>query len=125
MVNPEQEMKTILIDLGLQDAEADHAMALILELRQDLADTCAKLKPEESWSGVAIANNPKAIQVVESMTDLIIERKGILEMAMRGEDIHDAVALIKAKIESLIIGGQVKAHTLTHITQRMKSMKKE
>ena len=117
------DVKTELQLLGLQGEDLEQSERRILELRQELVDS-RPANAEESWSGVAIANNPKAILVVETITDMIIEKQGILERAMKGEDIHDSLANIKAKVESLVIGGKVKAHTLDHITQVLKVIKR-
>jgi hypothetical protein len=124
MPDPKLEIQRGLADLGLTGEELEEAGEQILLMRQELSDSLAKLRPEDTWSGVAIANSPEAIQILEAITDLIIERKGILEMAMRGEDIHDSVAIIKAKLESLIIGGTVQARTLNHITKALKMFKR-
>ena len=57
------------------------------------------------------------------ITDRAVNRQGILEKAMMGEDIHDSMANIKAKIESLIIGSDVEARTVEKMRESTKTMR--
>ena len=113
-----------LEELGLSGEELEETLQIFIELRQELAESILEMEEKGLPAALAIANTPQAIQIVDMLTDYIVENQGILERAMQGEDIHDTLAVIKAKIESLIVGDDIEAQTLSHITQRMLKFKK-
>ena len=121
MADAQQEIKIGLEKLGLNGQELEEAAQLLYELRSKLADDSADV-----GSSVAmIANDLQAIQAIENITDQIVEQQGLLMKAMQGEDIHDSLAEIKAKVQSLAIGKEVEAQTLYNITKRLKVMKRK
>ena len=113
-----------LKELGLSGEELEEMLQILIELRQELAGEIREMEAKGLPAVLAIVNTPQAIQIVDMLTDYIVEKKGILERAMQGEDIHDTLAVIKAKVESLIVGDVIEAQTLNHITQKMQQFKR-
>lgn len=97
------------------------------DIYQSILSIQAELKERASNSElplrVLLAQSADATQMIEMITDCIIEKEGLLDKAMKGEDIYDSLACIKAKIESLVVGEDVEARTLSNITKRMHVMR--
>ncbi len=113
-----------LKELGLTGEDLQESVQVIIQLQAELATSIAELRKKNLPSSLAIANQPQAVQLIDMITDHIVEEQGLLLRAMQGEDIYDSLAIIKAKIESLIAGETSQARTISHITQRMKQMKR-
>ncbi|NUM34344.1 MAG: hypothetical protein HUU50_07360 [Candidatus Brocadiae bacterium] len=124
MSNVERIMEG-LKELGLTGEELKESVQIIIQLQKELADSILELKKKNLPSSLAIANQPQAVQLIDMITDNIVEEQGLLHRAMNGEDIYDSLAIIKAKIESLIAGETSQARTISHITQRMKQVKRD
>lgn len=109
-----------LKELGLTGEDLQESVQVIIQLQAELATSIAELRKKNLPSSLAIANQPQAVQLIDMITDHIVEEQGLLLRAMQGEDIYDSLAIIKAKIESLIAGETSQARTISHITQRIK-----
>lgn len=128
MPSPEEEIKTVLRGLYLSPDDITQLTQRILLLREELAGTIVELTEKKLPRSLAIVRSLKASQMVDEITDMAIQAQGILERAMRGEDTHDAVAILKAQIESLIAGEYVEPRTMQHLrstTSKMAQMKRK
>lgn len=119
-----EEIQAGLKELGLKGENSEECCQVIMQLREELALSIADLKKKNLPLSLAIANHASAVQFIDMITDNIVEDEGLLLKAMQGEDIYDALAVIKAKLESLIVGEASVARTLSHITQKMKQVQR-
>lgn len=125
---PEQEVKNGLQTLGLSGENLEKATAQILWLKELLAPYFMELTQKNLPRSLAISKNLKAVQIVDEVTDLVVASQGLLAKAMKGEDIHDALAVIKATVESLIASETVQPRTVHHLkttTERIAKLKRE
>lgn len=125
MSSTDETIKESLEKLGLADQELEEAAEIILLLREELADSMAMFSEKSAPRALAIANNIQAIQVIDALVDNIVQKLGVLELAMQGEDIHDILAVLKAKIEALVTEEEVEASTIEHKTQRLFKLRRK
>ena len=118
-----QEIEKDLRGMGLLDEDLVDAVICVEFLREKLAPVVQELEGKNLPASIAIANDQDAIAAVDEITERVVNRQGILEKAMMGEDIHDLLAGIKAKIESLIVGAEVAARTIEQMQEATKKMR--
>lgn len=128
MPSPEQVVKTLLAEMGMPEENLEQAARKIIEVRARLAESMAKFQKQGLMRSLALSQDMKAIQVVEELTDCIVQNQGVLEQALKGKDIYDELAIIKAKIYSMITEQQEEPLTLEKLkstTQRLAKMKRQ
>lgn len=108
-----------LKELGLTGEDLQESVQVIIQLQAELATSIAELRKKNLPSSLAIANQPQAVQLIDMITDHIVEEQGLLLRAMQGEDIYDSLAIIKAKIESLIAGETSQARTISQVKHKV------
>ena len=120
MASPEQELKQGLQELGLTGNKLEQTTQQVLHVRETLLPLLEDLTKRKLPRSLAIAQDLKAGQLLDDVTDLVVNEQGLLFRAMKGEDIHDALAVIKAKLESLLVDQTVEARTTQHLSQTTK-----
>jgi hypothetical protein len=128
MPSPEQDIKNNLQTLGLSGDDLHKATLQIIRLKELLALSFVELAQKNLPRSLAIAKNLQAVQVIDEVTDLVVASQGLLAKAMKGEDIHDSLAVIKASVESLIVGETIQPRTVHHLkttTERIAKFKRE
>ncbi|BBM82325.1 hypothetical protein [Candidatus Uabimicrobium amorphum] len=118
-----QEIEKDLRGMGLLDEDLVDAVICVAFLREKLEPVVRELEGKSLPASIAIANDQDAIAAVDEITERVVNRQGLLEKAMMGEDIHDTLASIKAKIESLIVGSEVAARTIEQMQEATKKMR--
>ncbi|HON44447.1 MAG TPA: hypothetical protein PLR86_03785, partial [Planctomycetota bacterium] len=113
-----QGIQAVLREMNVQDDDLIDITQSILAMREELASAVQEMETKNLPAALVLSQNPDAVQMIEMITDHIVEQQGLLEKAMMGEDIYDSLATIKAKIESLVVGADVEVRTLSHITQK-------
>ncbi|HQB00158.1 MAG: hypothetical protein KBC30_03510 [Planctomycetes bacterium] len=119
-----QGIQAVLREMNVQDDDLIDITQSILAMREELASAVQEMETKNLPAALVLSQNPDAVQMIEMITDHIVEQQGLLEKAMMGEDIYDSLATIKAKIESLVVGADVEVRTLSHITQKMRMCKR-
>lgn len=134
MTNPAHHIEQVLQELGMSGQELKDAQLAILSVRKELTIQLLELDQRKLPRQLAIANSLRAVQVVDEITDQIAVIQGLLREVMqvpkqkdkdgeKQESIYDKMAIIKAKIESLVVEGEIQARTLNSITQHLKAIK--
>lgn len=127
MPSAQQKVKKALLEMGLPDENLEQAVENILSIRERMAPVMDDFKTKGLLRSLALSQDLKAIRVIDEITDVIVQQRGVLELAMHGKDIHDELATIKAKIISLITGEREEPNTLNKLkstTQRMARFKR-
>ena len=116
-----QKIIDTLSEFNLNQEDYEDIYQSILSIQAELQERVSETNNSIPLR-VLLAQSADATQMIEMMTDYIIEKEGLLDKAMKGEDIYDSLACIKAKIESLVVGEDIEARTLSNITKRMRIM---
>ncbi len=120
--NPNLQIERVLRELGVQGHELEEMKQWILSIRKELSKEIISLDQKKLPRQLAIVNSLQAVQTIDMITDQISEQQGLLQAAMQGQEIHDQVAIIKAKVESLVVEGHIEARTINTITQQLKKL---
>ncbi|WP_372369253.1 hypothetical protein [Candidatus Uabimicrobium sp. HlEnr_7] len=118
-----KEIEKSLREMGLLDEDLVDAVECVAFLREKLEPVVREFESKGLPGSIAIANDQDAIAAVDEITERVVNRQGLLEKAMMGEDIHDSLASIKAKVESLIVGSEVAARTIEQMQEATKKMR--
>lgn len=124
----EEEIKNALTQLELPVNEMDHSVQQIVQVRKRLTPIMEQFAQKKLSRSLAISQDFHAVNLMDRLTDMIIESRGVLAMAMQGQDIHDLLATIKAKLMSLISGEEQEPLTVQKLqtaTQKIAKIQKD
>lgn len=119
------DIEETLNELGLEGESLEETVQIIIEMREELSESCTKCEEKNLPRSLAIASNSQVIRMIDIITDDIIEKQNILAQAKSGKDIHDLLAVIKAKIETLVVEEKIQPETVNAITKRLRKVNKE
>lgn len=132
MSNLDCHIEQVLQELGLSGQDLISAKLQILAVRKELAMQLLDLDQKKLPRQLAIVNSPHAVETVDTITDKVAVLQGLLSRVMghnkqkdqnTQQEIYDKMAIIKAKIESLVVEGEIQARTLNSITQQLRLIK--
>lgn len=105
--------------MSLSGDDLERATELLVDLKEKLVPAMEELDKRDLPRHIVLGNNRQAREVIDEVTDLIVQSKGLLNEAKNGADIYDPLAIIKATVESLILGRKVQPRTIENTTQTL------